>query len=370
MRAERGSQAPEDAENLVAKIVDEGGADMFQRIPSSEQGCVRVRLQCWDFPGQEEYALLNQLYFSESAIYLVFLDLTGDIEQEWRHISFWLWAIAKFSIERKSVPPIFLLGTHAGAPPERKLNESELHNRLENLQQKIPHLKKQLQARPANFVPSSCEWLILVENKANPDAQWITDLRRHLQRTALQLVVEDAMPGHRSEVTSDLLAISEKDEVTVPEGAFIELENQDEESQEDFDFDVSCDFLELSVVKRILALPRIGLSDEDAEEVLILLDRSGILVWINEPDLRDLVMLNPRRLAVAMANLMTLCFGVDNFQHQDTDKIQNMEHLKKLNKNASDLQRFRSTGIATQAIIEGIWNKEAGWQLLAMVFAK
>ena len=82
-----------------------------------------MRLQCWDFPGQEEYALLNQLHFSERAIYLVFLDLTGQLEDEWRHLSFWLWKIARFSTEKDACPPVLLIGT---PKQERAIDASQI----------------------------------------------------------------------------------------------------------------------------------------------------------------------------------------------------------------------------------------------------
>lgn len=113
--------------------------------------------------------------------------MTGDLEGEWRQISFWLWAIAKSCAEQEAAPPIFLLGTHAGAPRECKLDESELQNRLEELQKKIPSLTKQLQPRPAYFLQSKCKWLLLVEN-SHDDNVTICNLRDCLQRTAKQLV--------------------------------------------------------------------------------------------------------------------------------------------------------------------------------------
>ena len=100
-------------------VLDE---DMLSKLGSQKAG-IDVRLQCWDFPGQEEYALLNQLHFSERAIYLVFLDLTGQLEDEWRHLSFWLWKIARFSTEKDACPPVLLIGT---PKQERAIDASQI----------------------------------------------------------------------------------------------------------------------------------------------------------------------------------------------------------------------------------------------------
>ena len=167
-------------------IIDENALSKIFRGNETETGGVDVRLQCWDFPGQEEYALLNQLFFSERAIYMLFFDLSGDIETEWRHIAFWMWSIARYSTDNNATPPILLVGTKAGAP--QKLNESELQKRLEKLQKKVPILKEQLRPRPSTFADSACSCLLQVENKSKTHEAWIHPLRAHLQRMALQFV--------------------------------------------------------------------------------------------------------------------------------------------------------------------------------------
>ena len=88
-------------------VLDE---DMLSKLGSQKAG-IDVRLQCWDFPGQEEYALLNQLHFSERAIYLVFLDLTGQLEDEWRQP-------ALHSSERPQKPDRGRRGRGKGSFPE------------------------------------------------------------------------------------------------------------------------------------------------------------------------------------------------------------------------------------------------------------
>jgi GTPase SAR1 family protein len=155
-------------------VLDE---DMLSKLGSQKAG-IDVRLQCWDFPGQEEYALLNQLHFSERAIYLVFLDLTGQLEDEWRHLSFWLWKIVRFSTEKDAWPPILLIGTKAGAR-NRCVTALELQKRLEDLQSRVPRLKEQLQPHPADLGSkcTKCPWLFPIENKG-----------MQLQRMALQFV--------------------------------------------------------------------------------------------------------------------------------------------------------------------------------------
>ena len=78
-------------------------------------------------------------------------------------------------------------------------------------------------------------------------------------------------------------------------------------------------------------------------------------MWNNEDKLRDTVVLNPRQVAVAMANLIALCFGADNFEHSKSA----IEVIRKIPDSlASDLLRLRSSGIATQDLIRGVWKKD------------
>ena len=190
-RASEGLQENQEAHRSFPRtcgplLLDE---DMFSQLESKKTG-MDVRLQVWDFPGQEEYALLNQLHFSERAIYLVFFDLTGKVEDEWRHISFWLWKIVRFSTEKDAWPPILLIGTKAGAR-NRCVTESELRKHLEDLQSRLPRLEEQLQRHPAADLGSKCTkcpWLFPVENKGDNFEASIGPLRMQLQRMALQFV--------------------------------------------------------------------------------------------------------------------------------------------------------------------------------------
>ena len=95
-----------------------------------------------------------------------------------------------------------------------------------------------------------------------------------------------------------------------------------------------------------------GLSNNNAETVLGLLNLLGTLVWMDQPELRNLVLLNPCRVAVAMASLMTICFGQENFEHRDMMMIE-----RKITEHRSDLLRFQSTGIATRKLIRGLWER-------------
>ncbi|CAK9068070.1 Protein NLRC3, partial [Durusdinium trenchii] len=387
---------------------------------------IELRLQSWDFPGQQEYALLNLLYFNERGIYLVFCDMSGDIEEEWSHLSFWLWAIAQYAkatSPRKDAadtrpkapnPPILLVGTKMG---NQKIKESELQKRVEGLLQRVPQLKQQLQPGPRLSDESRCSWLFPVENKPTKEnvEHWIAPLRERIQKIALQLVtprdvwsdeayvpdfvglqatryptpwlrahdllaelgegfratvsnLPDGLIDGKTKLVHDLRVNTKNDiPLIVPAGAVLHTAKDFQEprfrgrsrkSKADLletDVLVSCDFLPLSSIQKLLGgMQPAGISGRSVADLLRLLSSLGILLWFDEEHLRNLVMLNPRRLAVALADLMTLCFGEDNFAHGDEYNAALRE--KKGQVSPADLLWFQTTGVATRELIRCIWS--------------
>lgn len=185
-------------------------------------------------------------------------------------------------------------------------------------------------------------------------------VRARAERVDVKKVAPSAEPGQRFKIKDYLRVTIDEDWLILPPGAFIGLHSQDKQDddlrEEELSLDVSCDFLELKAVQGLLrGMQPQGLSHQDTEEVLKLLSTLGIVVWIDKAKLRETVMLNPRQVAVAMANLIALCFGAHNFEHKDDDikVIRKIEDISE-----SDLLRFRSSGIATQDLIRGVWNED------------
>ena len=83
-------------------------AGLEAAIGKGDQG-LKIRLQCWDCPGQQEYALLNQLYFAQG-IYVVVCDMSQDPRETtvfgWRFLS----SLAVFcSMKQHENPSSFLV---------------------------------------------------------------------------------------------------------------------------------------------------------------------------------------------------------------------------------------------------------------------
>ena len=190
-----------------------------------------------------------------------------------------------------------------------------------------------------------------------------------VRATAPMVEVEKVAPdaelksGRKLEIASNLRAtLSDKSWLIVPRGSAIKIENEVGGANGiELNFHVSCDFLQLEVVQQLLkGMQPTGLSNNDANTVLRLLNLLGTLVWMDQPKLRNLVLLNPRRVAVAMASLMTICFGQENFEHRDMMMIE-----RKITEHRSDLLRFQSTGIATRKLIRGLWKEDPRVQVLS-----
>ena len=136
-----------------------------------------------------------------------------------------------------------------------------------------------------------------------------------VRATAPMVEVEKVAPdaelksGRKLEIASNLRAtLSDKSWLIVPRGSSIKIENEaGVGANGELNFHVSCDFLQLEVVQQLLrGMQPTGLSNNDSDTVLRLLNLLGTLVWMDQPELRNLVLLNPRRVAVAMASLMTI----------------------------------------------------------------
>ena len=189
--------------------------------------------------------------------------------------------------------------------------------------------------------------------------QTFPPVRARAERVDVKKVAPSAEPGQRFKIKDYLRVTIDKDWLILPPGAFIGLHSHDEQDdlrEEELSLDGSCDFLELKAVQGLLrGMQPQGLSHQDTEEVLKLLSTLGIVVWIDKAKLRETVMLNPRQVAVAMANLIALCFGTHNFEHKD-DEIEVIKEIGHISE--SDLLRFRSSGTATQDLIRGVWKKD------------
>ena len=72
-KEETKTKKTEEAESCTPAPMPAG---LEAAMGKGDQG-LKIRLQCWDCPGQQEYALLNQLYFAQG-IYVVVCDMSQD----------------------------------------------------------------------------------------------------------------------------------------------------------------------------------------------------------------------------------------------------------------------------------------------------
>ena len=160
---------------------------------ASDEEPFRPRLQCWDFPGQNDYAQCNLLYFHGRGIYLAFVDVSQQLDDAWPELRFWLWAIAQhahddYAPTRKSTaaPPVLLIGTKWS---RKQLDEQALDSRVDSFLEYLPRLKRQLQIGPG--VSESCrsKWIFPVENFAKDVESYIRPLRERLSELAAELLL-------------------------------------------------------------------------------------------------------------------------------------------------------------------------------------
>ncbi|CAE7037298.1 NLRC3 [Symbiodinium sp. CCMP2592] len=160
-----------------------------------EEEPFRPRLQCWDFPGQNDYAQCNLLYFHGRGIYLAFVDVSQQLDDAWRELQFWMWAIAQHADDdsdydptRKSLaaPPVLLVATKWS---KKRLDEQDLDSRVDSFLDYVPRLKSQLQAGPGVSASCRSKWIYPVENFAEGVETYIRPLRERLNELTVDLLL-------------------------------------------------------------------------------------------------------------------------------------------------------------------------------------
>ena len=149
--------------------------------------------------------------------------------------------------------------------------------------------------------------------------QTFPPVRARAERVDVKKVAPSAEPGQRFKIKDYLRVTIDKDWLILPPGAFIRLHSQDEQDdlrEEELSLDVSCDFLELKAVQGLLrGMQPQGLSHQDTEKVLIVAEYIGNCGVDRQTQASRHCNVEPRQVAVAMSNLINLCFGVDSFEH-------------------------------------------------------
>ena len=93
IRALRGDPPPPDGERDTTYGVQRGTLSL-PHPDSKESAAAAIRLNTWDFGGQEVYRVTHQFYFSEDAIYLLVYNVDTGAEGSAGDIEYWLKKIA------------------------------------------------------------------------------------------------------------------------------------------------------------------------------------------------------------------------------------------------------------------------------------
>ncbi|CAE7380366.1 NLRC3 [Symbiodinium sp. CCMP2592] len=373
---------------------------------------IQPKLQYWDFAGQGDYAQSNLVHFHGRGIYLVFCDVSQPLEEAWRELQSWLWHVAQYAVDEggraDAAPPIILV---AAKWESRQLDTKVLDERLEQFLQRLPKLRHQLQPGPREFPACRSKYLWPVENTACNVERYLEPLRRQIQELALELLLPrsphlraDEMPhaglqseqfpvawlrahdiltrlGDGMEATvpeTQLLALGSSsldrrlniklmssvfmkthkgETIVLPDGTNVQVEvlGRDDTGQS-LHVMVFCTSLELSKVLEMFAVlqPR-PILQEEAIEVLSWLHSFGILVWFNEEGLREHVLLDIRRVSVAMTRVISVCIWADRGLQHSAD-YQNQLRDAKLSQ--TELRRLSTEGLATRKLLKELWRND------------
>ncbi|CAE7383523.1 NLRC3 [Symbiodinium sp. CCMP2592] len=413
LRRDRTNEAAQqkEEESLGPRLMDN---ELFLEMSNADfkDEPSRPRLQCWDFPGQADYAQCNLLYFHGRGIYLVFVDVSLPLEEAWHELRFWLWAVAQYAFDNgktandtDSAPPVVLVGTKWC---NKQLDEQYLDWRVETFREYVPRLKSQLQMGPGPSSSCHSKWVFPIENFADNVESYISPLRERLNELAAELLLPakhdtvnrkphaglqsrtyhaswcrahdlltglgDGMdlavpwtqlpsavkgPNHCFNLKSDQsMKTRNGEKILVPEGALVQVLGS-AESGKDLLVKVSCTSLALSQVKRILAglkpRPIVG---EEVFKVLSLLHSLGTLFWFPEEGLRENVLLAVQRVAVALTRIISVRFWAEKrLEHSEAYK---KELLACLSKQTAGIRRLNTEGLVNRKFLQELWAQDFG----------
>ena len=345
------------------------------------------------------------------AISYVFCDVSQPLEEAWRELQFWLWCVAQYAKDEGSEidasPPVILV---AAKWESRQLDQKDMDARLEDFLRQLPKLRHQLQPGPEDSQPRS-KWLWPVENFADNVESYIEPLRMRLQELALELLLprsphlrademsharlqseefpvawlraHDILTGLRDgmeafvpetqllapgssnldrrlniKLTSMVSLKTHKGETLfLPDGTNVQVEvlGRDDAGQK-LHVMVFCTSLELSKVLEMFAgLGPRPILREEAIEVLSMFHSLGTLFWFNEESLREHVLLDIRRVAVAMTRVISVRFWAESgLQHSAIYKNQLLD--SKLSQ--AELRRLNTEGLATRKLLKELWRND------------
>ena len=384
--------------------------DLLVTLGSDQvEKALQPRLQCWDFPGQQEYSICNLLYFEVRGIYLVFCDLSCEMKEAWTDLKFWLWAIARVCKDAPKAPPVLLAGTKC--QHKDALDIAELERHIQGFLKQMPFLEKQLQPSPREY---HSQWVFPVENFAGDPEEFIRPLRHKLEELSLEILTpvtqwqkerpqSKAVPecvglqaerypvawlrafdlfsdlasgvdlrvtraslqeslgpvlqdGH-ARLTSDLQCehAAQGHDFLAPATALVEvMDASDTPTDSLVLIRVKCDSLsEKQTIDLLGGMQPEGIPNHEVSKVLELLHSLGLLFWFKEADLRKRVLLNIRMVAVALSSIITLRFFAERkFQHAD-------DYRRKLEKvccdHRSKVQQFQTSGVVSKKLLEALW---------------
>ncbi|CAE7380243.1 ANK3 [Symbiodinium sp. CCMP2592] len=399
---------------LVKKVVHDA------KDSSEEDPALQPRLQCWDLPGQQEYALCNLLYFQKRGIYVVFCDTSLDIEEAWHHLKFWLWAVAHYAVHAKlgseGAPPVLVVGTKWSQIHET-FNAEEINRRIYGLLLQLPRLRQQLRR-----VNTRSGWLHPVENFDSDSEKYIQPLRDRLQQLARDTLTprREWLQAHQQEADApqhvgmqaetypvswlrahELLtalaapfkltvnrtsleevlpihalpgtAVLDKNltgkhatlhqDFVVPASSHVYLKtaagrDDDDDVTDSISIEVHCTSLQLDSLEVTLSgMQPSGVAAADVPQLLNLLHALGVLFWYDKPGLRDQVLLNVRKVALALASLMSLRYWDESaFEHSEEHK----ESIESVSwRMPKDVYRFKTSGVVTWKLLECLWEENS-----------
>eukprot|EP01119_Soliformovum_irregulare_P012881 TRINITY_DN3370_c0_g1_i1.p1 TRINITY_DN3370_c0_g1~~TRINITY_DN3370_c0_g1_i1.p1 ORF type:complete len:2124 (-),score=675.67 TRINITY_DN3370_c0_g1_i1:56-5518(-) len=214
---------------------------------------IPISFNIWDFGGQEVYYVTHQFFINPRAVYVVVFNLKerGD---ELTRVDYWLQLIRS----QTENSPVFLVGTHADEISDRQVEE----------------IQEQFRNRYAVTFPN----IVAVLGLSCKTRKGVTALQELIMKTAIaQPYVDTSYSSGYHQL--ERLVISQRELMSPPVVSFNQFRNW-------------CDDCHVT-------------GPGEAGKAAQLLSDLGVIVFFNDPNLKDLVILDPQWLTRVMATLIT-----------------------------------------------------------------
>ena len=302
---------------------DVGGIEPDQESVMKYLKDVRVEgsdliLSFFDFGGQSVFNIIHHLFLTSYGVYVVafnMLDMLKNIEKCLAELSFWINSFVMHTgdSERSQTAPVFIVGTH-----KDKVNDRAKHIDISNiLEQRFGHNRI---VWPRVVLNEEDLFFFPVDNRNSQQDGVIRNLMSKIENSVkLSDYVKQPRPLFWLKVLDELMA-ADKSSFAFNEALSIAIAN--------------------------------GVKESDVRYLLKFLNEMGVVLWLNEEGLRDVVILDIISFFIEPATLI-IC---NHIAKPSDETIHHRKIQKRCKQNfMSEWEEMIERGVVARELINFLW---------------